>query len=486
MSNLSAYPFPIPFMQSARGVKPRDDFNSVPIPIGLLQMPVRLASWLLYKAASAQQVFEWTPLSDGPGTRVDYTGAPGWDGTKFKVLGDPIELLDAADFAEYFSRGAYDTPQAARDGVRGYDVFTTENPYGPNWSFDRIPGDWMIFPWGEGLNNIDKMMRREAVANWPTIKETARENASGAMQAWGDRLADWLAEENARVPKNELLIEDIQRQISVKEALVPQVQKRIDADFVIADAFRQQMIDLGGSQAEADRFGTQYVCSLIEQYNLWIAGEEILEAFSVTNMPLNLFHRSFWQWVYLLLEGKWFGWDRFFGLIPEICFLGAGYTTEALSALSSNAIPALSAAQIGVTISQPVPKPQLIVSEYGFNRSFATYFTTPPPSITRTAIAPISLGFSAEACAVLPESTIPPYAWNIVTNDLSSQQVSAIPGVEVGVFRIEDASALSSEQLAALSTGDVPALTLYECPLFATAGRVGGLSITWRILTTRP
>lgn len=570
--NLYGQPYPIPLLQTAEVKRANDEYGNTPYPLGLLQMPMQSISWLLYRAKTAKQKIEWTPLVDGPGTRVNYDGAAGWDGSKFTVEGDIVNLPDPMDITNFWWGGQYASPQAARDGVRGYDVFTTEDPNSEDWSFDQKPGQWLsVGPWAPIGYKTDGTMRYTAAANWPGFGTIFTENVAAALSGWGTRLTEWLSAENAKVPKDLPLIADIQRQMTVYSALQTRITAAAAQTYQAAIAYRQGLIDVGVPAAAADRSATLYLMEENDGYARWVAGEEILEAFSATNMPLQLFRGFFPEYVKFLLSKAWFGWDRSFSPnVQDVRFLGAGMVSSQAGALTSGAIPALSTGQIAVNLSKPLPT-VTIQEPYGFNFGFVTVFTDESSeypitdgvtteqakALLTTAIGPTTLGFTPGDCraevGTSPSYNYPVQAFgsmlsgkaqtvdcppenpecsnvNIITfgqlfgvdgsnlnystagigtsggsiswafqspyttpsggvgglrelwkgaADLmkSLNTTPTASGEKVGVFRIEDASALG--------TSSLPGLKIYECPLFATAGTVQALNITWKILSVR-
>jgi hypothetical protein len=499
--NSFGFPFPVPLLETAQVQRTVDEYGNNPFPIALLQMPMESISWLLYQVETARQIVEWTPLSSGPGTRVSYEGAEGWDGTKFRHEGDITEFANPFGVTNFWWGGQYATPQAARDGLRGYNALTTDDPTSENWPYDGKPGTWL----GVGRFSVmdtqgDGTRRYDGTSNWPAIKTVFSNNVQSALVAWGTRLDNWLDSENAKVPKNLPLIADIERQITVKTALATQITAAANGTVAAAEASRQAQIDLGVPEAVANRNATHFLYLENDGYQRWVAGEEILEAFSVVTMPLNLFRLNFADWVKFVLSRQWFGRDftggfgSYFG--DEIRFLGAGLTTAALGplttadlpTLASNALPALSTGQIAVCLTRPLTQIQNFVEPYGYNSGFQTTFSQQffelgsdqlPVLVSEqlTAIGPAAIGLSAEACNVEPNVGIPAFESG-VTGFPNTPSLSLLPGVQVGLFRIEDGSALGTQTL--------PGLKIYECPLFANQNRVGGLNITWRILSTRP
>lgn len=509
--NSYGLPHPIPLYQTAQAHRPAGQAGNTPFPLGLLQMPVQYISWLLYRAATFYEIVEWTPLSEGPGARVDYTGAVGWDGIKFTAQTIPIFLPDPFPAQNSSWGSQYPTPQAARDGVRGYDVFTAENPNSESWSFLLKPGQWIdAGPWAPLTGRTDGTMRYDIATNWPGMQQVFTATINTELAAWISRLDAWLAAEQAKEPPNQALIADIQRQQNVAQALSPQI---VSAGEI--------MMTLISDSEDPDQLKTNAALQEIDSFLRWIAAEEILEAFSATEMPLNLFRRDFVQHVKFMLSRQWFGWDRNFLNSDSRClFLGAGLTTAALQpistgeigALTTKSIPALQTGQIAVNFSQPFANISLD-PPYGFNASFATIFTqqitviqtndvpglssdqlpnlssedignfetNPITELTYTqitAIGPVAIGFSAEACNAPQGATIPIYGNGVQTQPLNTQSFPVLAGEQVGLFRIEDGTAIGTQP--------VPGIKIYECPLFANAERVGALNITWRILTTRP
>ena len=481
-----AYPFAIPLLQSALAKRPIDEFGNTPTPIGLLEMPMQWVSWLLYNAKRWQEVVEWTPLTTGPGTRVDYTGQDGWDGTKFTIPSSVLLIGNTTDVAPFTWGAQYATPQAARDGVRGYNALTNENPSSPSWSYPAKPGAWIgSGPWVD--TDRDNTMLYRGDTNWPSIKIIVSTKVTAALSAWLTRLNNWLAAEQAKVPQNAALIADIQRQITVQTALAAQISSALELTFTKLDEYRQMLIDGGETEAFANRFATLSAYEEHDSYQRWISAEEIMEAFSAKTMPLNLFRRDFVEWVQFLISGKYFGWTQPGLISVKGLAIGAGLTTQALGTMTSGAIPALSTARIGVQLAYPQSVETDLNPPWTYNSNLATIFTKQIVELSTdgitelttdqiTAIGPIAIGFSAAECEIPPRSTLPMYGTGITSDPVTTQDLSILTGEEVGVFRMQ--------RMLEISTSEIQAIPIYECPLFASVGRVGALNITWRIFDT--
>lgn len=486
--NTFAHPWPIPLGQIAHAHRKTAAAGNTPYPLGLLQMPMQSISWLLYQAKTAYQIIEWTPLTEGPGTRVDYTGAAEWDGEKFRHNGPEVTFLNPLVFENW--GGQYVTDNEARTGLRGYDVLTAENPTDSGWTYDRKPGEWMgAGPWAslDPTTRTDGTMRYDVPANWPTITGEFTSGVAAAITAWQERLQNWLDAEEAKVPPDSPLIADILRQIDVADAVGLQATQ---AASLMVDAITTLPTDNQGK--------TNLILQEVDSFARWLAAEEILEAFSVTVMPLTKFRANFGQWIRFLLSRQWFGWDRTFNQagLQEVQFLGAGLTTAALGPLStaeapilaSNALPALSTGQIAVNLTRPLGGELNLNPPYGFNANLATIFTSQISALASdgitiltseqiTALGPAGIGLSAQACEVPQGSVVPVYGNGVKQAIPTTQSYPVLAGVEVGVFRIENGIAIGTQA--------IPGIKIYECPLFANPDRVGALNITWRVLTKR-
>jgi hypothetical protein len=486
--NTYAAPYPIPLLDSAQAQRPVGLSGNTPYPQGLLKMPIQIISWLLYRAITAQQVVEWTPLSEGPGTRVDYTGQPEWDGQKFVHVGSQVLLPSPTDILNFWWGGQYNSPQAARDGVRGYDVLTSEDPDSESWTFEKRPGQWMdAGPYSPFFYGTDGTMRYDVPENWPAAGGEFTAGVSNAIVAWQERLQDWLAAEQLKVPQNPQLIAEIQRQAAISVTIGTQI-----------NAAAAKTLTAITNAETTNRLRTNWALFELDSYLQWIAAEEILEAYSATTMPLNLFRQDFAEWVRFLLSKDWYGSDRSLNLnlfLQEVRFLGAGLTTAALGAINTNqtpllttgGIPALTTGQIAINLTRPLPF-EGISPPYGYNKAFRTIFTLQLTELDTdgvtmlttdqiTAIGPAAIGLTPEACFVDDGATVPFYGNGVTQSPPTTQAFPVLPGVEVGVFRIEDSTSIP--------TPSVPGVKLYECPLYANSGRVGGLNIIWKILTAR-
>lgn len=516
-------PWPIPLTKTAQAVRLSGPAGNSAYPVQLLQMPMQRVAWLLYRAATARQIVEFTPLASAPesapdiGTPVDYTGQPGWDGTKFTHEGIEVTLPDPMELAAPWG-AQYATPQAARDGARGYDVMTAEDPDSETWSYPKKPGEWMdAGPWAPTGLGSDGSMRYDIEANWPAQGGAFTEAVAAELAAWSGRLNTWLAAEQAKIPPNAAIVADIERQIDVADKLT----EVINATAVLTLA--------AINQEGSDEFKTNYALYETDSYLRWIAAEEIMEAFSILEMPLNRFRLNWPEWTKFYLGRVWFSRGALQSPIElDVEFLTAGLTTAALKAvttteipalssagapslttgqiptLTSNDIPALSTGQIAINLTRPLFLPYL-TPPYGYNSGFRTFFTKQLTELDTdgitmltteqvTAIGPAAIGLSATDCLVNTGGVIPTYTDGVTQSPPTTQDFGALAGVEVGTFRIEDGTALSTEpppalgteSLPGLSTQPIQGLTIYEAPLFATPERVGALNITWRILTTRP
>jgi hypothetical protein len=485
--NTYGIPWPIPLTKTAQAVRVSGVAGNSAYPVQLLRMPVQRVAWLLYRAATARQLVEFTPLASAPefGTRVDYTGQPNWDGTKFTHGGPEVTLPDPMDLAAPWG-AQYATPQAARDGARGYDVMTAEDPDSETWSYPKKPGEWMdAGPWAPEFFGSDGSMRYDIEANWPAQGGAFTEAVAAELAAWSERLNNWLIAEQAKIPPNAAIVADIERQIDVADKLT----EVINAAAVLTLA----AID----EEQSDEFKTNWALYEMDSYLRWIAAEEVMEAFSILQMPLNRFRLDWPEWTKFYLGRLWFGRGALQSPVElNVEFLTAGLTTAALGALATaeapalttNDIPALSTGQIAINLTRPLLAPDL-TPPYGYNSGFRTFFTKQLTELDTdgitmltteqlTAIGPAAIGLSATDCLVNTGAVIPTYTNGVTQSPPTTQDFGALAGVEVGTFRIEDGTAIGTQS--------IPGLTIYEAPLFATPERVGALNITWRILTTRP
>lgn len=474
---------------TAQAVRPPGPAGNSAFPVQLLQMPMHRLAWLLYRAEKARQIVKWTPLAtaEGLGTRVDYTGQPGWNETLFRHVGNEVTLPDPMEPGAFTWGNEYATPQAARDGARGYDINTTEDPSGEDWSFPKKPGEWMdAGPWAPTFSGTDGSMRYDIESNWPAQGTAFTSAVAAELAAWSQRLNNWLAAEQAKDPQDPVAIADIQRQITAADKLT---------DSITAAA----IITLAGitDAEETDTFRTNWALFETDSYIRWIAAEEVMEAFSILQMPLNKFRADWPSWVKFYLARLWFGRGALHSPVEiGVEFLTAGLTTAALGALTTaetpilttTDVPALTTGQLAINLTRPFPVPSF-AEPYGYNPSFRTFFTQQLSSLDTdgvtmlttdqiSAIGPAAIGLSATDCLVNTGEVIPTYGTGVTQSPPSTQPFGALAGVQVGLFRIEDG--------VIIGTQDVPGITVYESPLFATPDRVGALDITWRITALRP
>lgn len=575
--NTYGHPHEIPFFQTAQIKKPADAYGNTPTPFGMLEMPMQWASWLYYKAKTIQTITEWTPLATGPGTRIDYSGDPAWDGSKFTIESSVLELPNPLQPTNFWWGGQYANSAAAREAIRGYDVLTTEDPSGPDWTFEKKPGQWFgVGVWYAiqfgSTQKLDLATRFDGPANWPGFQTTFTDNVANALDAWATRLSDWLQSEQEKDPQNPDLIADIQRQISVRAALATQITTSASLTIVGVENVRQSDINIGISVALADRNATQTLMRFNEGHLRWIAAEELLEAFAAAVMPINLFRANLLDYIKFHISKDYFS-DKtpFNGTGTNVfdAFYGGALVSGALENLTTDAIPALCSAQLAVNLGTINRNPLLIYNPGPDYDSYTTFFesqssefpvsdgltTQQAKALLTVGIGPVGIGLTSAACIVKPtrnffypvsvlgsmlsglaQSVTCPtenpdcepsntitfnqlftetgtnrtystsgigtvdgsIAWafqgpyTTPTGDVSGvrglwqaaadsmQALNSAPtaaGVEVGTFRIED--------LSTLGTASLPGLKIFECPLFATPGTVGGLSITWRILSVR-
>lgn len=408
------YQFPIPIYQVGHAVRGPGPQGNTAYPIGILELPMSAAAYLFFRAATVQKTTEWTPLSTGPGARIDYTGATGWDGTKFVVQSTERFVTDPLGIYQQAPPYGLASDQEVRDLIRGYDPL---NP-GPV----TYPGVWMGIGQvsAEGtLSENDGTMRYDLPGSWTQAQTDFTDSNTEALAGWLTRLQNWLAAEQAKPTPDAALIADIQRQIQVQAALVTEVGTAQTASITEAATQRQSIIDNGGTTAEADQWGTNLLTAEQEAFARWIAAEELLESFSVTVFPLREMRVDFKRWALQMLQGKWLGWQRDLestGLGIGIC--GARLATAMLGSLSSGGIPALGSAQLALNISRPLPNIvyaettadlknagtdalatifQVSTDPYTIDTGLETRQVT---SILTVGVGPATIGLSPAACSV--------------------------------------------------------------------------------------
>lgn len=367
-----AYQFPIPFYELAQAQQKTGPCGNSPFPVGLLSMPMQAAAHLFFRAETVQKTVEWTPLESGPGERIDYTGAAGWDGEKFVFTDTARAVIDPLGWYQQTAEYGLESDEAVRREIRNYDVLNAS--WNPPGGVKSAPGEWMLIHYYTNANPgepvvgfgglyswVNESMRYDIAAGWEEAQTAFQQANQTALTDWKTRLDNWLAAEEAKPIPNENLIDDIQRQIQVQQALVTQVTTQQNLSITNIGLSRQDAIDQGIDADTADRWATNCLAAEQEAFGKWIAAEEILEAFAVTVFSLRKMRVDFRRWALHMLDGKWLGWIRT-EAFPGMEFCGSrlsttvlqGITTGSLSALKTGQIPALSSVDIGVILARPV------------------------------------------------------------------------------------------------------------------------------------
>lgn len=499
------HPYPIPYYEQGFATAQVGELGNAPLPVGTLEMPISAASYLYYKAETVLRTIEFTPLSTGPGTRIDYTGATGWDGTKF-ISTQTITMLDQLPTPVAYTVEVSD--QAKRDEIRGYALATEQlTPH---------PGAWMGIRqadgWTEGT--YSSLVQSESAAtmsydlaaeDWELAKAAFETANSAAITAWQTRLSNWLAAEQAKVPPNAALIADIERQQAAATLLTPQITAQGTLVEEEIDAIRDALPMQAWTSEQIDAISKNLITLEQDAFARWIAAEEKLEAYAVTAGPLWQLRTPFKRWVIHQMQHQTIGWLR----TPTpgtaqpdlemLGFVGASLSTEALAALSSNSIPALSTVQIGALTRQLLSfgddsEDYKNVGTPACATMFGVLYTLEPTSapiegIVHVSIGPVLLGLTPEMCVgnltkgFLPQYSPPVRVWDIPSQEVYDEVWPTIgpywaqfneasessPGVAVGKFRIE------------APTAD----KIYECDLYANPSTVTAVNITLRVLTER-
>lgn len=499
------YPYPIPYYEQGFTTAQIGQFGNTPLPVGLLEMPISAASYLYYKAETLLRTIEFTPLGEGPGTRIDYTGATNWDGSKF-VSTESIAMLNQLPVPVAYTAEMSD--QEMRNEIRGYDI---DAPPAPNY-----PGQWM------GIRQLDSftsttygsqfvqsevastMAYNLPLQDYETSKTDFRTAIADAISAWQGRLSSWLAAEQLKVPIDPIVIADIQRQQDVIETLTPQINEQAD---LVEEAIDQYRIDLeliAWTVEEIDALSRNLLVLEIDAFVRWINAEEKLEAYAVTVGSLWKLRTNFKRLALQQLQFPTIGWLRRQDprvddlALESLGFVGAMTSTADLAAISTGGIPALASAQIGCLTRELLYYDEFETYQNIGTPACATMFEVPytlePTSapvegIVHVSIGPVLLGLTPEMCVsnvangYLPQLIPPVRVWDIPSQEVYDEVWPVIapywtqyneasessPGVAVGKFRIES------------TTAD----KIYECDLYANPSTVTAVNITLRVLTER-
>jgi hypothetical protein len=506
------YPHPIPYYELGIETAQIGALGNTPLPVGLLEMPISAAAYLYFKAATFNRIVEFTPLAEGPGTRIDYTGATGWTGTKF-ITSETISMLDSLPQPVPFTEQK--TDQAMRDEIRGYAL--TSAPISTH------PGAWMGIRQADAFTEgtYNTLVQSEVAAtmnynlsaqDWGMAKTDFEAANALAIADWDARLQEWLQAEQAKVPPNLPLIADIERQQDVVDVLTPQIGDQATLVEEEIDEIRAALPSIGWTAEQIDALSRNLITIEQDAFARWIAGEEKLEAYAATRGPLWQLRVLFKRHVLFELQRQTIGWLRRPNPLtysePDLLklgFVGAGISTESLAALTSTSIPALASAQVGMLTRNFLgetgtgPGDWKNVGTGLCATMFEVPYTLPPDpespatapisGIIHASIGPVLLGVSPEMCVsnlakgFLPQLNPSFRLWDIESPEVYDavwptvesywnqfNEISQSPaGTVVGKFRIETI------------TGDA----LYECDLYANPSTVGAVNITLRTLTER-
>lgn len=460
--NTYGHPHPIPYYEQALGTAPMGALGNGAFPVALLEMPISAASYLYYRAKTISREVEWTPLLEGPGSTLDYTGATGWDGSKFLTT-SAINLLDPLAVSYVPAEEVSD--QEKRDEIRGYALTSAQ--------LDPWPGKWMgIRNAYVETGNVYGVPQESAVSGvmkydlpGMTFEEAQLEfeeaNAT-ALTAWATRLSDWLAAEQAKVPPDAEIIADIERQQAAETALATQVNEQAALVVTATQTTRQNYIStFGWTETEADKLARNLFALEQEAFARWIAAEEKLEAYAITTGPLWRLRVPFRKWVEFELQRNFGGWVRSQnpaapGDIFEYGLTGAiqrPLTTDAFNVFSTAQVPALCTASLVMRFPELPTITSLEDLKNAGTAACATIFETysdPYP-------------YPNGICSAPPETLT-----SEQLNGICSEQVQSIARVAIGPRYIG-----TSPELVAGSTlkGDLPAtrtlFTVLDCELLS-------------------
>lgn len=410
--NTFGTPYPIPLFEVAQLERTTGHNGNAPAPISFLEMSARAAAYLYYKADTIEETYEFEPLASGPGTRIDYSSAAGWDGTK-AISTTVFSVINPLPEPIAYPGALYTSDLDARNAIRGYDIALYTQPVPAIDAFGAAgnPGYWMGIGTGGidvGTSFVDGSMRYNCAQTYTADEAEFEGYVTAALSAWATRLTNWKASEEAKIPPNTALIADIERQQAAQVQLAAQtLLQRDNAVERVADLYQTLYDALPPAQKPlASHFGANLIAGERESFGNWIAAEELLEAYAVTVGSLQDRREPFRLEAYRTNNGLWFGWQRS-GAFGSV---GARLSTQGLAAMATNGIPALTSAQIGISLWQC---PQVIVDElpqgavdalrsvFEIKNTYSLIGSTDQlEGIVRTSIGPVTLGTSAAAANI--------------------------------------------------------------------------------------
>ena len=179
---------PVPLYELGWETKSIGTLGNSPTPISFANLSATDATYLFFRAETIERRVEFTPLAEGPGELIDYSGAQGWDGTKAITtqaiaMWDP--LLPPAAWGPIYADSA-----AARNGIRDYDVATWEPPADPadnlaQYGAAGAPGYWLgIGTDYIGGSIVDGTMRYNITGDWGTMSAAFSAGVAAQLAAW--------------------------------------------------------------------------------------------------------------------------------------------------------------------------------------------------------------------------------------------------------------------------------------------------------------
>ena len=419
--NTHGHPHPIPFYEQSLATAQIGPLGNSPLPVALVDMPISAASYLYYKAQEIQKTVVWTPLEDGPGTRVDYTGADGWnEETGQFTTTSSIQVLDPL-LIQYTAQ----TPvpdQEKRDEIRGYALSSAQlDPWPGKWIGIRAYAENLSGPYGVQQSEVANTMRYDlAPIPFATAQTEFTDANALALAGWATRLQDWLTAEEAKVPPNEDLIADIERQQSAQGLIATQVgEQQTEVISWLTDVRADFEEIFSYTEEEADRLCRNALTLETEAFARWIAAEEKLEAYAVTQGELWRLRVPFQRWVIFELQRQTAGWWRSPNPLAPVDIYNYGLTGSIQKPLSSADVPALCSADLVFRFQALPPVQEGDIKNAG-TAACATIFETyseeyPYPdtleggmgdplsteqiqSIARVAIGPRLIGTTPEMC----------------------------------------------------------------------------------------
>jgi hypothetical protein len=404
-----ATPGPIPIREVGWETRSIGELGNTPVPLSFASISATDAAYLYFKAETVEQRVEFTPLGSGPGTLLDYSTVPGWDGSKV-ISTQEIQMWNPIPAMPYVP----DPPassEAARLAIRGYDANTWTIPANPaEWpaQFGQLdaPGYWVGIGVGDyafrtTLSVTDGTMRYNTTGNWENLKSFFIQDIQTKLEFWELRLGIWLVDEQSKPTPNTAKIADIIRQQEVQLKIAEQVL--FQANNAVAKI--EQIRDLFSTSENKDKASANLIAGETDAFFFWIAAEEDLEAFSAVAYPLETMREPFLDFVRWKQKARWLGWSRQFE--PGIGILGARMSSSAMQALDSRGIPALTTAQLAFGLAFPFQAFSNVPAEAA--EGFASVFELESPeytlsissqqvtSIIQTLIGPVSFGLSPEA-----------------------------------------------------------------------------------------